>query len=430
MDSRLMFSSESYSRALDELSRALRRREALILLVGASGTGKTTLCSAAVRALDAPLALSVITDPFLTIDDLIRQVLHDFGVPQAVEWASARPAAASCHDLIRMLQRFLETQCRADAHALVVIDDAHQIQPAVLAQLRALLNLAGAVPLQILLVGQPELDTLLAQPELQPLRQRVSRRSVLTTLTRREIRPYLDCRSALLASEAPGDDADARRPLLTSRAAAAMGRLSNGNPHALALLYERALEVGAERHAEEIGGRVVLDAAHRLDVHVSALERLRLAPQILMLVSPTAITVVLLWVFWQVGWVRLPLRAASRAASRAAARVTPPPVALSQAPAPVAPPDEEPAANVLPTSTSYVVVVASFETTRYADNLTEQLKTRGLPAFSRTDDGGAWHAVLVGPYASAEEARDAQAQIGLEKFPDAHIRTIDAAEQK
>ena len=97
---RFLFKSRSITEALEHVTRALKRREALIVVTGDAGTGKTLLCRLVLQQLEPRTFVCVITNPLLTRDDLIRQLLTDFGV---VSGQPGRPEQASGHDLVRTL---------------------------------------------------------------------------------------------------------------------------------------------------------------------------------------------------------------------------------------------------------------------------------------------------------------------------------------
>src|SRR4029079_1845224 len=110
-----------------------------------------------------------------------------------------RVVPAPLHQLIVVLQRFLTSRARRGGRAGVIIDEAQHLHPVLLEQLRLWSNLDGDAPplLQVVLSGQPELETLLGRPEMRQVRQRVSRRCELTGLERDEVAEYIDHRLTL-----------------------------------------------------------------------------------------------------------------------------------------------------------------------------------------------------------------------------------------
>ena len=194
-DPRFLFASASHSAALAQVAYALERREPLVVITGEIGTGKTLLCRTVLQRLRRKTFLSVINDPLLERDDLLKQMLQDFGV---IAKDRTRLTETSRHELIETLQAFLRSLAPIQAHAVVIIDEAQHLRPDVLEQIRLLSNIDDerGTLLQIILVGQTDLEPLLARPELRQLQQRVSRRLRLEPLNRGEVEQYIQHRLA------------------------------------------------------------------------------------------------------------------------------------------------------------------------------------------------------------------------------------------
>src|SRR6185295_11033924 len=128
-------------------------------------------------------------------DDLLKQLLQDFGV---ISKDRARTTNATRHELIQALHAFLHSLAPIQAHAVVIVDEAQHLKPEVLEEIRLLSNVDDerGTLLQIILVGQTNLETLLARPELRQLQQRVSRRFRLAPLTADEVQQYITHRLA------------------------------------------------------------------------------------------------------------------------------------------------------------------------------------------------------------------------------------------
>ena len=253
-DPRFLFASASISAALEQLAYALGRREPLIVVTGEIGTGKTLLCRAVMKRIPRETFLSVIDDPLLERDDLLKQMLQDFGV---IAKDRTRLTETTRHELVEALQAFLRSLGAIQAHAVVAIDEAQHLRPEVLEQIRLLSNMNDerGTLLQIILVGQPELETLLSRPELRQLHQRVTRRFHLEPLNREEVREYIDHRLALArngGSQAPGAAELAhelaawsgmkRDAQFTDEAVQAVFEISRGFPRVINLLCDRSLE--------------------------------------------------------------------------------------------------------------------------------------------------------------------------------------------
>jgi len=177
-------SGEAFVEVREAIRRSLDRREPLIVVTGHSGSGKTALCRSVLAEARGAVS-STILNPFLTFHDLLKQVADDLD-PASRRAAEADVDLATEHDLMRSIQRFVESN--PGRPAVLFIDDAHLLNPVVLAQLRGLLNLSPVGRgLTILLVGQPELDTTLRRPQFLSVEQRVAQRYRLDSSTKPEV---------------------------------------------------------------------------------------------------------------------------------------------------------------------------------------------------------------------------------------------------
>ena len=255
-DPRFLFGSASHSAALAQIVYALERREPLVVITGEIGTGKTLLCRTMLQRLRRKTLLSVINDPLLERDDLLKQLLEDFGV---ISKDRSKLTETSRHELIETLQAFLRSLAPIQAHAVIIIDEAQHLRPDVLEEIRLLSNIDDdrGTLLQIILVGQTDLEPLLSRPELRQLQQRVSRRFRLEPLNRDEVEQYIKHRLALARddkapSQAPGAPELAQALAewagtsesveFTPDAIQAVSQLSGGLPRVINLLCDRALE--------------------------------------------------------------------------------------------------------------------------------------------------------------------------------------------
>ena len=258
-DTRFLFDGASHAAAREQVAYALERREPLVVVSGEIGTGKTLLCRSVVDRLERRTFLSIIHDPMLDRDDLLKQMLQDFGV---ISKDRTRLAPTTRHELVHALQEFLLSLVPLHAHAVLVIDEAQHLQPDVLEQLRLISNVhdEGGTLLQIILVGQPALDAVLSRPELRQLKQRVSRHVRLEPLGIAELSQYIDHRLAVAR--------DGARPhgaaTFTSEALSAIWRLSGGTPRIINLLCDRALEAAYEQQALSVDAPLVEGAAAEL----------------------------------------------------------------------------------------------------------------------------------------------------------------------
>ena len=279
-DLRFAYHSRSHTHALEQVTSALRRREGLIVVTGAVGTGKTMLCRSMLESFESRTFLSVILDPGLEVEDLLRKVLTDFGIMSGIDAPAAGPISdVTRHQFVSTLQQFLASLIPLQAHAVIMIDEAQGLSPRVLEEIRLLSNFETdqAKLLQIVLVGQPELDDLLRRPYMQQINQRVARRCELQPLSESEVGDYIERRLAVAASPSalagPGGDVSAVS-LAVARfspaAVAAVARISGGIPRLVNTLCDRALDTAYERKMRTIEPGAVTEAAERLRLDTPA----------------------------------------------------------------------------------------------------------------------------------------------------------------
>jgi general secretion pathway protein A len=275
---RFLFESASHAAALAQVAYALERREPLVVITGEIGTGKTLLCRTVLQRLERKTFLSVINDPLLERDDLLKQLLEDFGV---ISKDRTRLTKASRHELIEALQAFLTSLASIQAHAVVIIDEAQHLLPEVLEQIRLLSNIDDerGTMLQIILVGQSDLERLLSRPELRQLQQRVTRRFELKPLNADEVQQYIEHRLALArAGNAPSQTPGAKEleramaewedtaagVRFTPDAIQAVSTLAGGVPRVINLVCDRSLEAAYAFRRRTIDLPVINTAAREL----------------------------------------------------------------------------------------------------------------------------------------------------------------------
>jgi len=258
-DPRFLYPSPSHEEAIRLLLQTIERREGVAVISGDIGTGKTTVCRTVLEQLDMKLFTSLVLNPFLSGDELLREILLDFGVISREAVRSGRIMAASRHELIATLHEFLTSLVPIGASGVLIIDEAQHLSPQVLEEIRVLSNLETnrSKLLQIVLVGQLNLIDLLKQPQLKQLDQRVSLRAVLTPLGRMDLEAYVIHRLSV-AGETGGQVA------FEDRALDVVLRASGGVPRLINLICDRGLMIGAQS-----GARVI--TTHMIDASVVSL---------------------------------------------------------------------------------------------------------------------------------------------------------------
>jgi len=251
-DPRLLFMSEQHREALAHLLYGVHGGGGFVLLTGEIGTGKTTVCRSFLDQVPAHVNLAYIFNPKLTVLELLETVCHEFGVD--VTLPAQRPATVK--DYLDPLNDFLLRAHAEGRNNVLVIDEAQNLSPEVLEQLRLLTNLETSERklLQIILIGQPELREMLARPELEQLAQRVIARYHLGPLgSAEESEQYVRHRLEVCGLE---------RPLPFDRAALKrVHAASGGVPRRINLLCDRAL-LGAYANGQgQVTRGIVQEAA-------------------------------------------------------------------------------------------------------------------------------------------------------------------------
>ncbi len=229
-DPRYLFLSERHREALAHLTYGLGAGGGVVLLTGEIGAGKTTVCRCFLEQVPADCRIAYIFNPKLTVIEMLASVCEEFGIEVA-----APPGNATVKTYLDPLNRFLLEAHAAGRNSVLVIDEAQLLSAEVLEQLRLLTNLETSERklLQIILVGQPELRDMLAQPGLEQLAQRVIARYHLGALDEAETALYLQHRLELAGLRGPSP----LGPELMHR----IYQYSGGIPRRINRLCDRAL---------------------------------------------------------------------------------------------------------------------------------------------------------------------------------------------
>ena len=223
---RYLYLTDRHREALAHLTYGLQENGGFILLTGEVGTGKTTVCRCLLERIPDNVHLALVLTPALGANELLEAICDEFGV--------AHEKGATTKGLTDALNRYLLEVHAQGQRAVVVIDEAQNLDVAVLEQLRLLTNLETNEQklLQIILIGQPEFLEQLERPELRQLSQRIVARFHLTPLKASEVQAYVAHRLKIA-----GGNASVFPRSVTLRIA----QLSKGVPRVINLLCDRAL---------------------------------------------------------------------------------------------------------------------------------------------------------------------------------------------
>lgn len=249
-DPRFIYFSHHHREAYDHLLYGINARKGFIQLTGEVGSGKTTLCRAVLSDLGHEVETALILNPSLTETQLLRAILNDFGLD-----VTGRDRLA----YIEKLNEFLLQRNRDGTNVALLIDEAQDLSPQVMEQVRLLSNLETDQQklIQMVLCGQPELEKRLARPDLRQLRQRITVRYHIPPLTADETDVYIRHRLSVA-----GADADV---IFDAGAVREVYKYSRGSPRLINALSDNALLAGYVSRQRKIDGRCVKRAIQQLE---------------------------------------------------------------------------------------------------------------------------------------------------------------------
>jgi general secretion pathway protein A len=232
-DPKCFVSTEKHNEALAALYYGVREHKGFVVITGEVGTGKTLLLRCLLRLLkdSKDIAYAYVFNNRLTPTEFFQYVLADFGIP-----CGGKNKA----ELLLEMSHFLLAREAQGQTTVLIIDEAHHLSADLLEEIRLLSNLETAEDklLQILLVGQPELDEKLDSYELRQLKQRVSLRARLEQLSPEETGDYIAERLQIAGADPQSD------PIFPPETIAAVYRYSGGLPRLINTICENAL-IGA-----------------------------------------------------------------------------------------------------------------------------------------------------------------------------------------
>ncbi len=253
-DPRYLYLTPNTQEALACLTYGIETRKGFILLTGEVGTGKTTLINKLLEWLHKERVYTAfVFNPRLSVSQFFDFMMADFGIP------------CESHQKGQMLQKlnqWLLDRYQAGERAVLVVDEAQNLSPQMLEEIRLLTNLETSTEklLQIVLAGQPELEQKLNQPQLRQLRQRITLRAKTRQLTLEETQGYIEERMRIAGADNPD--------IFSPEAVAAVHRYARGIPRVTNLLCEHALVGSFAVQKNPVPADIVEEVARDFDLHI------------------------------------------------------------------------------------------------------------------------------------------------------------------
>jgi len=248
-DPKYLYLSDKHKEAFAHLLFGIKNHTGFVMVTGEIGTGKTTICRNLLNQLDPDTELAFVFNPSLNPVELLKRINSEFGIPSDAD---------NVLELTDALNAHLLDAAAKNKSCVLVIDEAQNLTPPVLEQIRLLSNLETETEklLQIILIGQPELLERLQLKELRQLNQRITARYHLKPLNEQETLQYIAYRLHV---------AGGRRKVQFARSAVrAVYKQSGGTPRVINAICDRALLIGYTKETHIITANLVRRAAREI----------------------------------------------------------------------------------------------------------------------------------------------------------------------
>ena len=241
-DPKYLYLSPKHKEVLAHLVYGLQENNGFLKIVGEVGTGKTMICRSFLRELRADFNIAYIFNPCINELELLQTINMELGIPGK---------SKSKKKLIDVLNGFLLEERSKGHRVVVIIDEAQDLQPNVLEQLRLLSNLETDTEklIQIVLIGQPELDKVLAKDGLRQLRQRITIKWELLPLNLEETRGYIQHRLNIALGKG--------KVRFSREAVEVVFRYSRGIPRMINVVSDRTLLIAFTQSTKKITPKIV-----------------------------------------------------------------------------------------------------------------------------------------------------------------------------
>jgi general secretion pathway protein A len=250
---RFSYDNPVYREAFATLRYGIEARKGFIIVTGEVGTGKTTLLKAVMRSFESTVHTAFIFNPKLNFNELVRSILTDLGITES---------SRDRFTLMARLNDYLIEQFKRDHIVAVLIDEAQDLSDELLEDIRLLSNLEtdNNRLIQIVLIGQTELEQRLDEPQLRQLKQRITLRCRLTPLPSDEVGSYINCRL-----KTAGYDG---KELFEAKAVDKIGLNSQGIPRLINVICDNALLIAYASSKKKVSADIIEEVARDLRLTV------------------------------------------------------------------------------------------------------------------------------------------------------------------
>ncbi len=249
-DPNFLYLSKKHREAISHMQYGIQERMGFLEITGEIGAGKTTVCKALMNQMDQHTKTAFILNGNLSEIQLLQAIIEDLGIQVKTK---------NKITMLNELNKFLLEQLRHRNNVVLIIDEAQNLKPALLEQVRLLSNLETEKEklLQIILVGQPELKEKLASAELKQLRQRIAIRYHIYPLSRHEVEGYISHRLNVAGCNNGG--------IFHKDAFEEIFKFSGGIPRLINILCDKSLLAGYAADKKTIDSDIVKKCAKEIE---------------------------------------------------------------------------------------------------------------------------------------------------------------------
>ncbi len=249
-DPKFLFLTESHQEALSSMVYGIKERRGFISISGEVGTGKTTLIHHLLDNLDRKVKAVFLYQTRISFEQLLKEILLELELPVA---------AGDKTSLIRQLNDYLIQMLARDENLAMIIDEAQNLSQEVMEELRLLSNLetSRSKLLQIVFVGQPELEAKLNSVDLRQLKQRIGIRRQIRPLTKEESGKYIEHRLSLVGSSTS--------KVFSTEAVSLICQYAQGIPRTINILCDNAFLIGYGLTKEKIDANIIREVIRDMD---------------------------------------------------------------------------------------------------------------------------------------------------------------------